>query len=61
VYCKLKTCRLVIRRFEGHCKNHLPRPDQLNKQAPQFRVRLDQGDGFEVDDFVFMFFKKKRR
>ena len=61
VYCKLETCRLVISRFEGHCKNHHPRPDLLNIQAPQFRVRLAQGDGFEVDDFVFIFFNKKKR
>ena len=59
VYCQLETCRLVISRFEDHCKNHHPRP--LDKQAPQFRVRLARGDGFEVDDLVFMFFNKKRR
>ena len=59
VYCQLKTCRLVISRFKDHCNNHHPRP--LDKQAPQFRVRLARGDGFEVDDLVFMFFNKKRR
>ncbi len=44
VYCQLKTCRLVISRFEGHCKNHHPRPDLLDKQAHQFRARLAWGD-----------------
>ncbi len=61
VYCQLETCKLFISKFLGHCKNHHPRPDLLDKQALQFRVRLALDDGFEVDDFVFMFFKKKRR
>jgi len=61
VYCQLETCRLVVSSFEDYCKNHHPRPDLLDKQAPQFRIRLARGDGFEVDDFVFMFFNKKRK
>ncbi len=36
-------------------------PKTLSQQAPQFRIRLARGDGFEVDDFVFMFFNKKRK
>ena len=60
-YCELETCRLVVSSFEDYCKNHHPRPDLLDKQAPQFRIRLARGDGFEVDDFVFMFFNKKRK
>ena len=61
VYCQPKTCRLVVSSFEDFCKNHHPRPDLLDKQAPQFRIRLARGDGFEVDDFVFLFFNKKRK
>jgi len=61
VYCQLETCRLVVSSFEDYCKNHHPKPDLLDKQAPQFRIRLARGDGFEVDDFVFMFFNKKRK
>ena len=51
----------VISSFEDHCKNHHPRPDLLDKPAPQFRKGLARGDGFEVDDIVFMFFNKNRR
>ncbi len=61
VYCQLKTCRLVVSSFEDYCKNHHPRPDLLDKQAPQLRMILARGDGIEVDDFVFMFFNKKRK